>query len=90
MKAIVLSQYTAENLYRAPEWWVKFTDDIAHPDLRTHAKHWYRSREWLQDLNTKLQTHGGRIQPYVKDDTSGYLITFRRDCDHTFFMLKYS
>ena len=90
MKTIVLRESTAENLYRAPEWWTRFSDDITHPDLRTHAKRWYRRREWMQDVNTKLQTHGGRIQPYDKDDTAGYLITFRRDCDYTFFMLKYS
>jgi hypothetical protein len=87
MKAIVLSEYTAENLYQAPEWWVRFTDDILPYDCREKTKKRHRIAAWLRDVNAKLIQHGGRIQRQDDDD---YLITFRLDSNYTFFMLKYA
>ena len=87
MKAIVLRGYTAENLYQAPKWWVRFTDDILPYDFREKTKKRHRIAAWLRDVNAKLIQHGGRIQRQANDD---YLITFRLDSNYTFFMLKYA
>lgn len=87
MKVTVLPGYTAENLYQAPEWWVRFTDDILPYDYREKTKKRYRIAEWLRDVNAKLIGYGGRMQKQADGD---YLITFRLDSNYTFFMLKYA
>ena len=87
MKAITIDDYVAENNYKAPIWWVNFTEDIVNYNLREQTKKRYRVGEWLRDVNQKLLNYGGRMQ---KRSDGDYLLTFRLESNYTFFMLKYA
>lgn len=87
MKVVPLDQHTAEDNYHAPDWWINFTQDILPYDFRERAKRRVRIAEWHRDVNTKLLGYGGRLQQKKDGD---YLLTFRLDCNYTFFLLKHT
>jgi hypothetical protein len=90
MKVIPFERATAEDNYRAPNYWVNFTEDILPYEFRnmdSPKKRRLRVAEWHRDINTKLLTYGGQLQ---KNKDGSYILTFRLDSNYTFFVLKYS
>ena len=86
MKVITLDQATAEDNYRAPNWWQNFTADITSYHLRETTKKRLRVDEWHRDVNKKLLNYGGQLRRQ-KDDN--YILYFRIDSNFTYFLLKY-
>jgi hypothetical protein len=90
MKVIPFERATAEDNYRAPDYWVNFTDDIEpyeFRDMDNRKKRKLRVAAWHRDVNTKLIGYGGRLQ---RKEDGHYILTFRLDSNYTFFVLKYS
>lgn len=86
MKVVKLDQATAEDNYKAPNWWINFTADIVSYHMRETTKKRLRVAEWLRDVNKKLLNYGGQLQRMKNDD---YILYFRIDSNLTYFLLKY-
>lgn len=86
MKVIPLERATAEDNYRAPNWWRNFTADIVSYHMRETTKKRLRVADWQRDVNQKLLNYGGQLQRMKNDD---YILYFRIDSNYTYFLLKY-
>jgi hypothetical protein len=70
-----------------PAWWYRFIEDIVRVQDRQHLPKWERYSSWIQDVNSKLQLHGGAIR---RLNSGTLLVTFRLDSNYTMFVLKYA